>query len=82
MDRNSRTSLGKAKNRKGCCVCNRRGPAFIQYVYSYDEPIQERYPEVKIQDVPGISSINGAASRLGIPLADGDEHVAIVPAQG
>ncbi|WCK56475.1 precorrin-2 C(20)-methyltransferase [Aneurinibacillus sp. Ricciae_BoGa-3] len=39
-----------------------------------------RYPEVPIQTVPGISSINGAASRLGLPLADGDEHVAIVPA--
>jgi precorrin-2/cobalt-factor-2 C20-methyltransferase len=43
--------------------------------------MQERYPEVKIEIVPGISSINGAASRLGIPLADGDEQVAIVPAR-
>jgi precorrin-2/cobalt-factor-2 C20-methyltransferase len=41
--------------------------------------MQERYPEVPIEVVPGISSINGAASRLGIPLADGDEKVAIVP---
>lgn len=43
--------------------------------------MQERYPEVKIEVVPGISSINGAAARLGLPLADGDEKVAIVPAQ-
>jgi precorrin-2/cobalt-factor-2 C20-methyltransferase len=43
--------------------------------------MQERHPEVPIQVIPGISSINGAASRLGIPLADGDEHVAIVPAR-
>lgn len=43
--------------------------------------MQERYPEAPIQVIPGISSINGAASRLGIPLADGDEHVAIVPAR-
>jgi precorrin-2/cobalt-factor-2 C20-methyltransferase len=43
--------------------------------------MQERHPEVPIEVVPGISSINGAASRLGIPLADGDEHVAIVPAR-
>ena len=39
------------------------------------------HPEVKIQTVPGISSFNGAASRLGIALADGDDHVAIVPAR-
>lgn len=43
--------------------------------------MKERHPEVQIETVPGISSINGAASRLGLPLADGDEHVAIVPAR-
>ncbi|WP_028403305.1 precorrin-2 C(20)-methyltransferase [Ectobacillus panaciterrae] len=43
--------------------------------------MQERHPEVPIEVVPGISSMNGAAARLGIPLADGDEHVAIVPAR-
>jgi len=42
---------------------------------------KERYPEVKIQIVPGISSINGAASRLGIALAEGDDHLAIIPAR-
>ncbi|WP_273127400.1 precorrin-2 C(20)-methyltransferase [Bacillus weihaiensis] len=42
--------------------------------------MKERYPEVHIQTVPGISSINGAASRLGIALAEGDDHVAIIPA--
>ncbi|MFC0560233.1 precorrin-2 C(20)-methyltransferase [Halalkalibacter alkalisediminis] len=43
--------------------------------------VKERFPEVKIQTVPGISSINGAASRLGIALAEGDDHVAIIPAR-
>lgn len=43
--------------------------------------VKERHPEVEIQAIPGISSINGAASRLGIPLADGDECIAIVPAR-
>ncbi|WP_141434055.1 precorrin-2 C(20)-methyltransferase [Bacillus sp. 03113] len=43
--------------------------------------MKERYPEVKIEVVPGISSMNGAAARLGIPLADGDDHVAIIPAR-
>lgn len=42
--------------------------------------MQERHPEASIEVVPGISSVNGAAARLGIPLADGDEHVAIIPA--
>ncbi|WP_408010309.1 precorrin-2 C(20)-methyltransferase [Pseudalkalibacillus sp. A8] len=43
--------------------------------------MKERHPEVAIRTVPGISSINGAASRLGLPLAEGDDHVAIVPAR-
>jgi precorrin-2/cobalt-factor-2 C20-methyltransferase len=43
--------------------------------------IQDLHPKVEIKSVPGISSINAAASRLGVPLADGDEHVAIIPAR-
>jgi precorrin-2/cobalt-factor-2 C20-methyltransferase len=43
--------------------------------------MKKLHPEVEIKTVPGISSINGAASRLGIALADGDDHVAIVPAR-
>ncbi|MBA4544107.1 MULTISPECIES: precorrin-2 C(20)-methyltransferase [Thermoactinomyces] len=42
--------------------------------------MQELHPQVAISSVPGISSINGAASRLNLPLADGDEQIAIVPA--
>lgn len=43
--------------------------------------MQQHYPNVPIEIVPGISSINGAAARLQLPLADGDEHVAIIPAR-
>lgn len=42
--------------------------------------MNEHYPEIPVHVVPGISSINGAAARLGLPLADGDEVFAIVPA--
>lgn len=42
--------------------------------------MQELHPQVEISSIPGISSINGAASRLNLPLADGDEQIAIVPA--
>ena len=44
--------------------------------------MQDMHPDVEIQTVPGISSFNGSASRLGIALADGDDRVAIVPAHG
>jgi precorrin-2/cobalt-factor-2 C20-methyltransferase len=42
--------------------------------------MKERHPEVEVKSIPGISSINASASRLGIPLADGDEQIGIVPA--
>ena len=42
--------------------------------------MRQEYPEVTIVSVPGVSSVNAAANRLGVPLADGDEVVAIVPA--
>lgn len=44
--------------------------------------MQDKHPEVPIISVPGISSVLGAAACLGMPLADGDEQVAIVPATG
>jgi len=42
--------------------------------------MQETHPEVPIKSVPGVSSFLGAASRLGLPLADGDEQIGIIPA--
>lgn len=42
--------------------------------------MKERHPEVVAKSIPGISSVNASASQLGIPLADGDEQIAIVPA--
>ncbi|GIO02420.1 precorrin-2 C(20)-methyltransferase [Brevibacillus halotolerans] len=42
--------------------------------------MNQLHPEVPVVSVPGISSVLGAAAQLGIPLADGDEQVGIIPA--
>ena len=42
--------------------------------------MKETHADVPIETVAGISSFNGSANRLGIPLADGDDHVAMIPA--
>jgi precorrin-2/cobalt-factor-2 C20-methyltransferase len=42
--------------------------------------MQELHPEAPVKVIPGISSANGTAARLGMPLADGDEKFAIIPA--
>lgn len=41
---------------------------------------QKRHPEVDIEVIPGISSINAAAARAMLPLSSGGERVAIISA--
>jgi precorrin-2/cobalt-factor-2 C20-methyltransferase len=38
------------------------------------------WPGVRIEVVPGVSSITAVPARLGVPLADGQERIAIIPA--
>lgn len=42
--------------------------------------MKEHHPDVPMQSIAGISSFNGTANRLNLPLADGDDHVAMIPA--
>ncbi|WP_400161924.1 precorrin-2 C(20)-methyltransferase [Brevibacillus sp. TJ4] len=42
--------------------------------------MQKLHPEVPIVTIPGVSSFLGAAARLNLPLADGDERIGIIPA--
>lgn len=41
---------------------------------------RKTYPRVAIEIIPGISSINTAAAAAGVPLAEADERIAIIPA--
>lgn len=42
--------------------------------------LRESYPQVAIEIVPGISSINTSSAVAGISLAEADERIAIIPA--
>jgi precorrin-2/cobalt-factor-2 C20-methyltransferase len=39
-----------------------------------------RWPGVQIEIVPGVSSVNAVPAITGVPLADGQERIAIIPA--
>jgi precorrin-2/cobalt-factor-2 C20-methyltransferase len=41
---------------------------------------REQYPQFPLEIVPGISSVMTAAALAGVPLAEGDERLAIIPA--
>ncbi|NTW88643.1 MAG: precorrin-2 C(20)-methyltransferase, partial [Desulfobulbaceae bacterium] len=42
--------------------------------------LREQWPHLPIEIVPGISSINAAASEAALPLVEGDEKMAVIPA--
>ena len=45
-----------------------------------EQALRRRCPRLRVEIVPGVSSIQAAAARVGVPLATLDESVAIVPA--
>jgi precorrin-2/cobalt-factor-2 C20-methyltransferase len=42
--------------------------------------LREQWPDIPIEIVPGISSINASAAQAGIPLVESDEKMAVIPA--
>jgi precorrin-2/cobalt-factor-2 C20-methyltransferase len=52
---------------------------YSTFVYVADEA-RRRWPDVSIEVVPAVSSPLAVAAVAGVPLADGQERIAIVPA--
>ncbi len=51
---------------------------YSTFIYLRDE-IARRWPEVRIEVVPGVSSIAAVPAVIGVALADGRERIAILP---
>lgn len=51
---------------------------YSTYIYLYRK-LREEHPEIEIVTLPGVSSPFAAAAAAGIPIAVGDEKLAIVP---
>jgi len=49
------------------------------FIYVFDI-LRKDHPELNVEVVPGISSINAAAARALVPLVSGSERLAILPA--
>ncbi|GAB6100474.1 precorrin-2 C(20)-methyltransferase [Halanaerocella petrolearia] len=52
---------------------------YSTYIYILKK-IKTKYPKIDLRTIPGITSVNAASSRLNLPLTEGDEKIAIVPA--
>ncbi len=57
------------------------GDAFIYstFIYLYNHA-KELWPEVEIDVIPGVSSISAVPTVAGIPVADGQQRIAVIPA--
>ncbi len=57
------------------------GDPFIYstFLYLY-RVLREKYSDIAVEVVPGISSINAAAIAAGLPLGQASERIAIIPA--
>ncbi len=57
------------------------GDPFIYSTFLYLYRIlKEKYPDIPVEVVPGISSINAAAVAAGLPLGQASERIAVIPA--
>lgn len=52
---------------------------YSTFLYLY-RILRQRYPDITVEVVPGVSSVTAAAVAAGIPLAAASERVAILPA--
>lgn len=55
-------------------------PLFYSTFIYLQRILQDICPNIPIEIVPGISSINASAARAGVPLAEADEKMAVIPA--
>ncbi|MBP1752406.1 MAG: cbiL [Geobacteraceae bacterium] len=52
---------------------------YSTFLYLY-RLVKEKYPDVPVEVIPGITSISAASIAAGVPLAAASERVAIIPA--
>lgn len=62
-----------------CAFINEGDPLLYGTFIHVFEIFRSRHPEVAIEVIPGISSINAASAMALLPLATGKERVAILP---
>ncbi len=79
-DEAARTIWQHLSSGKDCAFITEGDPFLYGTFIHVFEILRKNHPEARIEVIPGISSINAAASRALFPLATGSERVAILPA--
>jgi precorrin-2/cobalt-factor-2 C20-methyltransferase len=66
------------KKGEDCAFVNVGDPLLYGTFIHILETLQKNHPEIEVEIIPGISSINAAAARTIVPLASNDEQIAII----
>jgi precorrin-2/cobalt-factor-2 C20-methyltransferase len=66
------------KKGEDCAFVNVGDPLLYGTFIHILETLQKSHPEIEVEVIPGISSINAAAARAVVPLASNDERIAII----
>ena len=66
------------KKGQDCALVNVGDPLLYGTFIHVLEALRKDHPDVKVEVVPGVSSITVAAARAIVPLAIGDERIAII----
>ena len=78
--KNTRTIAESVRSSKNVVYLTVGDPSlYSTWIYIHRE-LREKYPDVKINIIPGIVSMFAFASKVGISIAEGDETMAVIPA--
>jgi precorrin-2/cobalt-factor-2 C20-methyltransferase len=67
--------LGKGED---CAFVNVGDPLLYGSFVHVLDTLRQGHPEIEVEVVPGVSSINAAAARAIVPLGTDDDHIAII----
>ena len=79
-EKNTKTIAESVRSGKNVVYLTVGDPSlYSTWIYIHRE-LREKYPDVKINIIPGIVSMFAFASKVGISIAEGDETMAVIPA--
>jgi len=61
-----------------CAFVNVGDPLFYGTFIHILKVLQKKHPEIEVEIIPGVSSVNAAAARSVIPLASDDDNIAVI----
>jgi precorrin-2/cobalt-factor-2 C20-methyltransferase len=79
-DENLSAIMQRISTGKDCAFITEGDPLLYSTFTNIYQLLSHRHPEVPVRVVPGVTSISGVSAQAMVPLAHGNERIAIIPA--